>query len=251
MKGIIVEELYDKKEKNIGVEMVSQVGFYNKFKHAFDYFEPLDIPSKEDLLKNGYVLDDNQIRVIDSEDYNLEQIAGILAENNILTKPVNEGIKTTFKDQAIQVETEIIIDRIIYRGICKIAFNYLAYVTDREFVLKSEFDGIRRFILYDEGDSDKYIDLNVNPILYNDQRFRKFKKKSTHGHLITLEWNHDINRIFCKLSLFNSTTYRINICRFSRAVWRPLVSGHHFNIKEKKVEKLLTLSKKLSPIVIR
>ncbi len=53
-KGVIVRERYKDQSNEIGLEKVVQAGFYNKFKFGYDYFEPKDIPSGDELQRNGY-----------------------------------------------------------------------------------------------------------------------------------------------------------------------------------------------------
>lgn len=87
-----------------------------------------------------------------------------------------------------------------------------------------------------------YLGVSLSPILYDDQKLEKFGAKITGGgHLIIIGWNG--NRVVGKLSLFNSLTYKIEFCNNFSGVWIPINSGHHFEIKTKKITKLISLSK--------
>jgi len=63
------------------------------------------------------------------------------------------------------------IDRTLYRGLSKIVFNYLAYNLGSDFVLKGDFDSIRRFIRYDESNGDEFFKIIKTPIFYKEKRF--------------------------------------------------------------------------------
>jgi len=117
------------------------------------------------------------------------------------------------KIEKVNVEGTIKIDPIIYRAISKIAFNYLAYNTDKEFVLKEDFDGIRNFIRYGKGNTEDYFNVNEPSILYKDRILKKYYKgkKVTNGHLIILEWRG--SKIISKISIFNLTTYLVKLCK--------------------------------------
>lgn len=131
------------------------------------------------------------------------------------------------------------------RGFCKIALNYLTFVAGKDFVLSPNFDRIRRFIRYNKGDSNNFFAVNLPPILQDDQRLEKFGAKVTEGHLIIVGWLD--KRMVSKVSLFNVQTFGINLCQDFKGVWRPIKSGHHFDVETKQVTKLISVSKALIP----
>jgi hypothetical protein len=116
-------------------------------------------------------------------------------------------------------------------------------MTGKDFALSGDFDGIRRFIRYDEGKSEHYFAVNIRPILHDDQMLEKFGIKITEGHLIIAEWRG--NSLVSKVSLFNNNTYLIRLCLNYRGIWRPIKFGHHFDIESKQVKKLFPISKSL------
>jgi hypothetical protein len=165
-----------------------------------------------------------------------------LDEKGIPLKGETELVEIFDHDKKYEFEIDVTCDRVIMRGICKIAFNYLSYIAEKNFVLNGSFDGIRRFIMYDIGDSKKDIIFNLRPILYDDQLLEKQNAKVTLGHLIILEWKG--NKIISKVSLFNSNTYGAD---YYNGLWIPLKCGHHFEIQTKEVSKLLAINKRLIP----
>jgi hypothetical protein len=72
----------------------------------------------------------------------------------------------------------------------------------------------------------------------------------TIGHLITLEriGNYVVSS---RISLFNSHTYGVFLCKKYDGVWIPLGYGHHFDIETKEVSKLTAINKRLFPYPIK
>ena len=245
LKGLIVREKRLAESGRIDVEKSLQAGFYNTQSGEYDYFEPNDIPSAEELSHKGYNLKTKEIAIIaeDGEEYDF-----IIQHMHSLGITLKSKERTAKHDKItgnIEVEADITIDKIIMRGLCKIAFNYFAFIAGRSFALNQIFDPIRHFILFGEGNGDDFLGINLPPILYDDQKLEKFGAKVTEGHLITIGWNG--NKLVSKLSLFNSLTYGVEFCNNFSWVWLPINSGHHFDLKTKEVTELLFLSKHMLP----
>jgi len=151
--------------------------------------------------------------------------------------------ETVIKRKKVKVEATVRIDRIIYRGISKIAFNYLAKVAGKEFTLSDDFDGIRNFIRYDEGGSNNYFVPNQPPILHDDKMLQKYGIKTTQGHLLIVGWKG--SALISKVSIFNQYTYLVILCKNYRGMWFRLSSGHHFDVSSKDVNELISISKRL------
>ena len=240
-KGVIVTERYQDQSKQIGLEKVVQAGFYNKFKHEYDYFEPKDIPTADELQRNGYDTKSKTVWLIAEEGDELDSLNDLLNKKGVKVNSSDKLIKQDRIGERFKIQTKLIIDRVIFRGLSKIAFNYLSYVAGKELLLQDDFNDIRRFIRYDEGKSDRFLGVNVPPILYDDQKLEKFGVKVTEGHLIIVGWK-GLN-LFSKVSLFNTSTYLINLCQTFSGIWRPIKSGHHFDVNSKKVSKLGSISR--------
>lgn len=219
-----------------------QVGFFNKHKNKYDFFEPDEIPNKKELDKQGYDTKKQKVWLIAHEGEELDYLICILTDKGIKISSDNL-IKQDKCGEKIVVETDVIADRVIFRAFSKIAFNYATYVTGNNFIHLNDFDRIRKFIRYDEGKSEQYFAINTRPILYNDQKLEKFGIKTTEGHLITVEWKN--RSLISKVSLFNTNTYFIKLCHNFNGIWRPIKSGHHFDIESKQVRKLFSINKKL------
>jgi hypothetical protein len=244
IRGAIVKEGIDDKG-NIGVEKLVQVGFYNEKKNEYDWFEAGTIPNSTELFELGYEYKEHEIWLIgDNEE--VKMLERELQEKGIPLKGESKFIKGVEPGELVVIEAEATLDRVIMRGICKIAFNYLAFIAGRHFVISDNFNLIRNFIRYDDGNSEKYLFVNQPPILHDDQKYEKYKVKITEGHLIILGWKND-RKLFSMVSLFNTHTYSINLCENYDGLWIPIKSGHHFEIRTREVSKLLAISRRLIP----
>jgi hypothetical protein len=99
------------------------------------------------------------------------------------------------------------------------------------FVLSDDFNEIRRFIRYNEGDKDVFFRPNDSKILYDGIQ-------STNGHLITVE-QEPRGAMFAKVSLFNLYTYRVILrSRLRIILLGPFSFGHHFDVPSGEITNL-------------
>jgi hypothetical protein len=242
LKGMLVKPKYSDLpgEIDIDPEQILQVGFFNKRKQEYNYFEPQDIPVSEKLEENGYDLkEEKSIRIVakvyKEEKYLIDLLKSKGIESGSLGgKKRNEYKYKINEGDKIPVEIDAKIDRTIHRGLSKIAFNYLSYIAGNFFVLSDDFNDIRNFIRFDRGNSKDFMIPNILPILHDD---KFFNIKTAEGHLITIGWRG--LKIFSKLSLFNEVTWGIKLCDNFRGIWRPIKKGHFFDIRSKKVSELI------------
>ncbi len=127
----------------------------------------------------------------------------------------------------VQVFAESILDDIIFRGVAKIAFNFLAYLRGADFALRSDFDAIRDYIRLGVRPSPLPVIVTKTPILHGDDAFYR----QTNGHVIVLDWDKVNQGIVCLVSLFNHLTYHVNLCWTYSGVWHPLGGGRHFDLQ--------------------
>ena len=126
----------------------------------------------------------------------------------------------------VQVFAESILDDIIFRGVAKIAFNFLAHLKGGDFALRSDFDAIRNYVRLGVRPSPLPVVVTKIPILHGDDSLYR----QTNGHVIVLDWDKVNQGIVCLLSLFNHLTYHVNLCWQYSGVWHPLGSGRHFDL---------------------
>lgn len=241
-KGAIVREVKMGQTGNILVEKPVQVGFLHKKTGCYEYFAIGKIPTGKELSAKGYEIKYATVILIASEN-ELTSLISELKDKGINLNTKSEYIKGTKTGEIVKIETEITLDRVLMRGLCKIAFNYLAYTVGKNFILSCNFDEVRKFIRYDEGNSLEFIKVNESPILHDDQKLEKFGAKTTEGHLIIIGYKN--NGVYSKLSLFNNLTYGIYLCKKYEGIYIPIKCGHHFDIQHKEVSKLFSINKNL------
>lgn len=244
-KGAILYAIGKSETGHIAIEKPIQAGFLNIKRHEYDYFTIDEIPTAKELEKKGYAVKGALIWLIAEEGEELKRLTDCLKNKgiSIIEKEKNEQNQTS--EDIVPVVSVITLDRTIMRGLSKIAFNYAAFVKGANFIQHNDFNKIRRFIRYGEGDSKNFFSVNLPPILHEDQKLSKLGVKTTIGHLITLGWQG--TKLFSKLSLFNTTTYGVTLCNNYHGIWHPIRAGHHFDIKSKKVSELLPIYRRLMP----
>lgn len=242
-KGALVQEVELGEKGLINVEKLPQVGFYHIEKEEYMYFGMDKIPTRQYLIEKGFKIQNAEIRIIGDENEYKTMVQDLKEKGINFLKSENTVLEEMEKDSSVSIVSEMIIDKTIMRGICKIAFNYLVSQVGNSFVLSESFNPLRFFIRYGEGDPNKYFLVNQPPILRDDQIIKQYNAKVTRGHLIIVEWVGD--KLFSKISFFNEYTYGINMCADYKGIWIPIRNGHHFDMNTKNVTKLLAISKKL------
>lgn len=234
-KGVHVIPISPDQNRNDELQIVSQVGFYNSIKNEYDYFMKEEIPEKAELEKQGYKLKNKEIIFYGK----IEDLVETLKNKGINVKitEVNETVMNP-EPSRVPVLVKARIDRTLYRGLSKIVFNYLAYNKAIDFVLKDDFNKIRNFIRYNEGDSDDFFKITTKPILYKESRFGK---RWYVGHFIVIDWNNF--NLVGKLSIYNSIvrlTYNVILCKNFKGFWLPFNKGHYFDPISKTVREIYT-----------
>lgn len=232
MGGLIVYTQPAKDKDEPVAVFVDQICFKNKTSGQYECFELNGLPSKEEIVSRG--LDPKEAYLTVEDETEVKKVQRRLKKLGLgpmKWEPKEERIG----DDRSVFETEVLLDATVARALCKIAFNYLVFNTDRDFVLRREFDEVRRFIRKGEGDFRKFLKPNLPPLLMED---RQLKIQSTRGHLIILTWPGGSNKIISRLSPFNQQTYEITLCANFSGLWRPLRVGHHFDLETKEINKL-------------
>jgi hypothetical protein len=241
LKNLIVKPKPPEEKGELDIKPVLQVGFFDKWKNEFVYYEPENIPTAKDLQNEGFDLKVKDTISLIAKDEEMDDLLKLLNKKGFGVELGKDESWPVFVENRskVKVEATVRIDRIIYRGISKIGFNYLALAAGEGFALSDNFNGIRNFIRYDVGQSEDYFIPNQPPILHDD---KIFNVKTTQGHLIILERRG--NKVISKVSLFNLYTYLIILCKHYSGIWFKLSSGHHFDVNSRDVSKLKMVSKR-------
>jgi len=225
------------------VDLISQVALFNRATSEWVHFSDADIEA--DAISKTTTLDTKTARIYGRSAEDRDRLLGLLARHGISFGRLDashppEGL---FQGGDIEVEVTFTINKGIRRCMAKYAFNFLALVSGAAFVLEGDFDAIRRFIRYGETARYELVQERFGPILQNDSETRR----QTSGHLLTVNWAASGVDLVGQVSLFNSVTYAVSLTRYYRGVWRPVRSGLHFNLRERKVQPLQAVSGFLLP----
>lgn len=179
-----------------------------------------------------------QIRILASSTETQGRLIELLAHRGILFRAEGELELPDPETGEMEVYVNSTIDPVVKRCVAKMVFNYLARVTDRAFVVLPAFNPIRDYIRH--GTSPGYLLVGADdaPILANDQR----TLRQTEGHLVTVNWTCDNRHAVGQLSLFNRVRYRVSLARNFSGIWRPIRSGHHFDIRTRRISPLAATS---------
>jgi len=152
------------------------------------------------------------------------------------------------KDGKLEVDTEGIMDSVIFRNIAKIAFNYLAKTKSAEYALAPKFDVIRNYIITGNKPTSKLVAIERGHILADETN----KKYFLEGHIFTTETRG--SAVISKMSLTNMFNfyYVVHLGDLG-PMWHDIKSGHAYSLKEDRIIPLfsptyLTITSKLKRI---
>jgi hypothetical protein len=131
-----------------------------------------------------------------------------------------------------QMHAEPVLDDILYRGIGKIAFNFLAYVTGGCFARMDEFDEIRAYIR--RGVSPTWMPVRI--VKATQATEDDGISRRTGGHQIVLR-REDAGRVACQVMLFNHLTYEVVLSRGTE-IWYPLKEGRYFDLNALRIREI-------------
>ena len=209
-------------------EFLPQVAFRKKPDGGWVWFseEQLSDPALVDPYRKNV-----EIKIIGPSDDALQRLRHKLADLGIDFKQQGVLDQPVTNTGTIEVELLYRIDQAIFRGIAKIAFNYVAYIRGEEFVLRADFDAIRNYIRYCQHPGWLPAIASDMPILADDTK----TERQTNGHLLVFDWNRGAEGVIAYISLFNSITYHVLLCRKYSGLWHILRSGHHFDIETRTI----------------
>lgn len=216
-----------------------QAGFHVE-SGEIKYFTESEIPSPNELGKMG--ITHAPIRIVSlSEDgalrieKKLKELGFELDERR--REKVSEGPTKIFSTQAVT------IDNNIRRGLCKIAVNYLAAKLGAGFVLKSDFDPIREFIVTGQEPPWTIHVLSKEPFLHSD----RFRKSRPIIHLIGVGWDDTRRGIVARVSLFNSLMHQLTLVPRARTIIRHFAFANAFDPFGNQVLEILQVPTRLIP----
>ncbi len=165
-----------------------------------------------------------------------ESLLGLLARRGISFQPTthSEGHVVSVDGHAgVGIIGQV--DENTFRYVGKIAFNYLAWRAGADFVRLESFNPIRAFVRHGTQVAYPLVRVVNEPILTTDSPDRR----QTDGHLVMAMWSEDDEYLIGRVSLFNSLTYSVSLAATFQDVWRPMVTGHHFDHRSRRITMLV------------
>jgi hypothetical protein len=154
------------------------------------------------------------------------------------SEPIDVAPPPVSREPTVFLEAQGLIDGAVWRGIAKIAFNYLAKIQGAAYVLDERFDRIRAFITRDSRNR-ALVRFSQKPILAGETA----RIKTNELHLVLFE--REGYGLRGRVSLFNSLTYDVMLCPDLGLIY-AIKSGHAFDPIRKDVYTLRGISRSLS-----
>ncbi len=212
---------------------VPQVGFAKKDGSDWIYFTESELADLSEPLPQE--IDTKQISLLYDLEGTKEQVIQTLLKLGIKYREYESGPlpQDEVRESKVKVKTQI--DTVILRCMAKIAFNYLAKTAGDDFVRKRDFNSIRSYIRYGTAPNYDFLRISSPSMVAYDT----LVYSQTNGHLVTVNWSPDDRDIVSKVSPFNHRTYIFRLAMSFSGLWRPIKSGHHFNIERRTVETII------------
>jgi hypothetical protein len=218
----------------IVMEAPPQVAFRRRDEAEWRWYLERDL-SEEKLQE----LRTSEFRIYGSE----ENSARILAKMRSIGLAPEQGAWTDISEQTRDptfetVKIRYVIDEIVMRTVSKIAFNYLAWVTQervRGLVRREEFAPIRAFIRHGTRPTWNVVGVGSATSDLGDTR----KLRITSGHVLAVAWRDPRSIPVGNVSLFSQVTYVVHFTDRAPGVWWDLISGHYFDIQKHEVRKMV------------
>lgn len=225
-------------DDGLHLRVIPQAAFFDKNQERWAYLTVDEIDAG--LLTRRPDLKKGQIRIFAPSPQEHDAIVSKLNEHGITFEKSGDlqAPESAFGASDLLVEVTFTINKGIRRCIAKYAFNYLAFVCGSEFAAGSDFDTIRQFVRFGTVPSYPLVVTSLTPILHGDQQ----SLRQTDGHLLTVSWDGSLFDLVGEVSLFNQLTHRVFLCRqFAHALWRPIRSGHHYDLSTRRITRLVGL----------
>lgn len=228
--------------KELIVVPAKQIGFAPTRDGEFEFFRLHEVPSKADCLERygkrvylraaGFASEEETREV-------LEKLGFLpLDEYEIDQTIVTEGTQA-------RVQSDITVDRLLFRAIAKIAFNYL--ISSSPAVARmSQFDSVRNFIRHDREPGFHVVQVDPNPVLGGAPRY--------YGHVLALRFEPETRSVMASVSLYNWMHYRVVLSPTGFLIATPsefLTTGHFFDSEHKVISTLAHVSELIDRLTIR
>lgn len=147
------------------------------------------------------------------------------------------GGKTTppiGEDGKVMLQIDHGVNRTVARCLCKIAFNYMAFICGETFAISRENNDTREFVRNNVGSEMSRVSDRQKPIIAQEIITGE---RGSDGHILAIEGRPVDRTLEVNMTLFNSVHYRIPITK--EYIGHRFARGHVFNPHTKKVAELM------------
>jgi hypothetical protein len=134
----------------------------------------------------------------------------------------------------VELVFHTLVDAAVKRCMAKMAFNYLAYVTEKrtgrtDWLMCEEFNAVRAFVRQPDGEPEPTIGLA-------DVRLRCLSGgKELVGHFAALTWERDGRDLVASVSLLSSLAWRVTLAKGFSGVWWDVSRCHFWGLNKRRV----------------
>ena len=225
---------YEPERESIVLEAPSQVAFRRRDETEWRWYLARDLT--EERVPE---LRTSEFRIYGSQ----ENAARIMEKMRAIGLAPEPGAWTDISEQTKDptfetVRIRYVIDETVMRTVAKIAFNYLAWVSEPlvpGFVRREEFEPIRSFIRHGTRPSWNVVGVGAAAADLGDTR----KLRITSGHVLAVAWPDPQMVPVSNVSLFNQVTYVVRLTERVPGIWWDLFSAHYFDIQKHQVRKMV------------
>lgn len=167
-----------------------------------------------------------------------ERLVALLAKYDLTFNP-GDLFTPPSENFKFDVQVRVSFDLVLRRAVAKIGFNYLAKVTAAEypsFVFGADFDPIRRFVRYGEGEMASF----VRPMMPLQQdRSRHAGERTGRHHYLAATWDTDESAdVLGTVVLFGERPYDVRLATRPKGVWIDLRHAHDYDLESMAVSSI-------------
>jgi hypothetical protein len=220
------------------IELPLQMASRKRGEESWSWLDVAQLPDGDTLAQS---LKASEIKVVGPTTESVNHLVERLKALGVPSMSQGRITQQDIATDTLAAEVRYRLDHVIQRALAKIAFNYLAWHQGPEFALRADFDEVRDYVRSGRNPAWHVVGRSPDYILMGDSA----QSRVTDGHVIALGWEQSNDFLMVGLSLFNESTYWVQLCKRFSGVWRDLRSGHLFDISRHTVSQLKSVDWRL------
>ena len=223
------------KDNKLGYVPALQIGFLNTETNSWEWFSADEYLKLEEFSRPD--LNFNNYHIYGPTEEEQQKLFDKVKEKNPDAK-----IENYIEGKQMPIDSTCITNKAGMRAIAKIAFNYMAYVTESispVIAFLPDFHHTREFIRYGTGQGPNFVLSRSMPLLQGETETKAF----TDSHLVTLDFAriYDRRRIVSDVALFNYIGWEVTLAKDYRGLEYPLSSIHMWDWRNRNFQKQVGL----------